>query len=129
MYALSAAAGATGHALPPRRAFDRAVRAVHAAVPGNWLEDRMAGRTLMEPSTCIGGHGLPRGHTAQRAGENGFQFDGWHWEASMCAEVSASPRPARAARPARPARSEEHTSELQSLMRISYAGCGLQKTM
>src|SRR3546814_7464922 len=90
MYALSAAAGAAGHALLHRRAFDRAVRAVHAAVPGNWLEDRMAGRTLMEPSTCIGGHGLPRGHTAQRAGAKGF-------------------------------RSEEHTSELQSLMSISYA--------
>src|SRR3546814_7896196 len=30
-------------------------------------------------------------------------------------------------RPARPARSEEHTSELQSLMRISYAVFGLKK--
>src|SRR3546814_2159141 len=30
-------------------------------------------------------------------------------------------------RPARPARSEEHTSELQSLMRISYADFCLQK--
>src|SRR3546814_2418097 len=41
---------------------------------------------------------------------------------------SAAPRPdaARRASFARP-RSEEHTSELQSLMRISYAGFCLQK--
>src|SRR3546814_17637284 len=85
--ALSAAAGAAGHALLHWRAFDRAVRAVHAAVPGKWLEDRMAGRTLMEPTTCNGGHGIPRGHTAQPAGEQGFQFAGAHWEDLKCGEV------------------------------------------
>src|SRR3546814_13066786 len=88
--ALSAAAGAAGHALLHWRAFDRAVRAVHAAVPGKWLEDRMAGRTLMDPPTCIGGHGLPRGPHAHRAGDNGFQFHGLHWEASMCVDIGIS---------------------------------------
>src|SRR3546814_18211404 len=39
-------------------------------------------------------------------------------------EGEARPRDARAARPAR---SEEHTSELQSLMRISYAVFCLKK--
>src|SRR3546814_18416718 len=79
--ALSAAAGAAGHALLHRRAFDRAVRAVHAAVPGKWLHDPMAGRALMEPPACIGGHGRPRGHAAQWGGENGFPFDGGQWVA------------------------------------------------
>src|SRR3546814_9469298 len=74
--AFSAAAGAAGHALLHWRAFERAVRAVHAAVSGKWLEDRMAGSTLMALPTCIGGHGLTRGHTAPRAGENGFQLHG-----------------------------------------------------
>src|SRR3546814_9059391 len=35
--------------------------------------------------------------------------------------------PAEQRREALQARSEEHTSELQSLMRISYAGCCLKK--
>src|SRR3546814_2752192 len=39
---------------------------------------------------------------------------------------SASSAPARAWRAVAPARSEEHTSELQSLMRISYAVFCLQ---
>src|SRR3546814_1080604 len=74
--ALSAAAGAAGHDLLHRRAFDRAVRAVHAAVPGKWLHDPMAGRALKEPTACLGGHGLPRGHADKGAGEKGFQFEG-----------------------------------------------------
>src|SRR3546814_16103907 len=66
--ALSAAAGAAGPALLHWRAFDRAVRAVHEAVPGKWRGDRMAGRTLMDTPQCIGRHGPPRQNTPQRAG-------------------------------------------------------------
>src|SRR3546814_4802217 len=40
---------------------------------------------------------------------------------------SAGGHPARGDRPRRPMRSEEHTSELQSLMRISYAVFCLKK--
>src|SRR3546814_1710401 len=40
---------------------------------------------------------------------------------------AATARPADTCRNARPARSEEHTSELQSLMRISYAVFCLKK--
>src|SRR3546814_19620438 len=74
--ALSAAAGAAGHALLHRRAFDRAVRAVHAAVPGKWLHDPMAGRALMAPPAGIGGHGLPRGHAAPWGGEKDLERKG-----------------------------------------------------
>src|SRR3546814_2836612 len=44
-------------------------------------------------------------------------------------EEESRPRPeeARGSRRPAPARSEEHTSELQSLMRISYAVFGLKK--
>src|SRR3546814_3877276 len=43
-----------------------------------------------------------------------------HWEGLMAADGRAPP-------PFRPGRSEEHTSELQSLMRISYAVFCLKK--
>src|SRR3546814_10700044 len=47
---------------------------------------------------------------------------------SAAASASRSPRPASPAAPASPPpRSEEHTSELQSLMRISYAVFCLKK--
>src|SRR3546814_14003614 len=74
--ALSAAAGAAGHALLHRRAFDRAVRTVHAAFPGKWLHDPMSGPARLDPPACIGGHGLPRGHAASRHSAHGSQFEG-----------------------------------------------------
>src|SRR3546814_6819407 len=43
--------------------------------------------------------------------------------------LSHLPPPARSCRPVRPLRSEEHTSELQSLMRISYAVFCLKKNI
>src|SRR3546814_20118396 len=79
--ALSAAAGAAGHALLHRRAFDRAVRAVHASVPGKWLHDPTAGRALIEPPACICWHGITSGHAATGAGENALQFEGCNGEA------------------------------------------------
>src|SRR3546814_6661146 len=53
---------------------------------------------------------------------------GWHDVAeSGRSNVTCAARRARAARGARSRRSEEHTSELQSLMRISYAVFCLKK--
>src|SRR3546814_986156 len=50
--------------------------------------------------------------------------DGWHDQAPP---ISPAPHPADSGRPRPCARSEEHTSELQSLMRISYAVFCLKK--
>src|SRR3546814_6253135 len=50
-------------------------------------------------------------------------LDAW----SCFSEGRASPAPTKAADPTSDARSEEHTSELQSLMRISYAVFCLKK--
>src|SRR3546814_11469445 len=72
--ALSAAAGAAGHVLLHWRAFDRAVRAVHAAVPGKWLDDRIADRPQMDPPEDTGWPGFPRGHNAKRGGGKGAQL-------------------------------------------------------
>src|SRR3546814_2057824 len=44
-----------------------------------------------------------------------------------CPAISENPRRCRPSRPVRANRSEEHTSELQSLMRISYAVFCLKK--
>src|SRR3546814_19446793 len=54
------------------------------------------------------------------------------WQAAQCDRANAMPRfaavfSARSATPTGFARSEEHTSELQSLMRISYAVFCLKK--
>src|SRR3546814_7154498 len=48
---------------------------------------------------------------------------GWRWELGVCGS-SPSPCPSQLSAPLR---SEEHTSELQSLMRISYAVFCLNK--
>src|SRR3546814_8127707 len=53
----------------------------------------------------------------------GADYGARHAATATAAEAAATARPATAA-----ARSEEHTSELQSLMRISYAVFCLQKT-
>src|SRR3546814_2176879 len=50
-----------------------------------------------------------------------------HGSGSAPSLVSPSGAPLRATRPSRLRRSEEHTSELQSLMRISYAVFCLKK--
>src|SRR3546814_3936368 len=51
------------------------------------------------------------------------------WRRGRCGTVGQSGPPGKAAAaPAEGCRSEEHTSELQSLMRISYAVFCLQKT-
>src|SRR3546814_18840602 len=81
--ALSAATGAAGHALLHWRAFARAVRAVHTAVPGKLLDDLMSGRTILEPPTSYAGNVTPRCHPAQRAVEHGITFDGSPWCAPM----------------------------------------------
>src|SRR3546814_8671085 len=58
---------------------------------------------------------------ASRSAER--MIDGFMW----CAPVRESPRDGSGRRPGTRRRSEEHTSELQSLMRISYAVFCLKK--
>src|SRR3546814_9352300 len=75
--------------------------------------------------------GMERG--AAMAGEGRRAKTGWAGVAAIAALALAGcgdggvagPEDARAADPA--SRSEEHTAELQSLMRISYAGFCLEK--
>src|SRR3546814_11732895 len=60
-------------------------------------------------------------------GRHGFDVHRGEAVAAQLRLVSANPRPVRARRGAAHPRSEEHTSELQSLMRISYAVFCLKK--
>src|SRR3546814_4273449 len=73
---------------------------------------------------------------AGRSCEAAIQNDIWAKGSPACRSRAAKPSSCQVARPTvrrvnqpsmRPARSEEHTSELQSLMRISYAVFCLQK--
>src|SRR3546814_13759911 len=61
----------------------------------------------------------------------GTTTQAWHLHADGRLDPAASTEPAAALEyaydPAQPVRSEEHTSELQSLMRISYAVFCLKK--
>src|SRR3546814_9917277 len=68
--------------------------------------------------------------TLFRSPDDGVVQRNGHGERSGCAVGSTSPKLARQLSQARdelPSRSEEHTSELQSLMRISYAVFCLKK--
>src|SRR3546814_5207423 len=71
------------------------------------------------------------GDIGATGGALGGLHQGWRHDRRRPARMAADPVPAqrvdRADRPARRVRSEEHTSELQSLMRISYAVFCLKK--
>src|SRR3546814_6623081 len=66
---------------------------------------------------CVAGDRRPAHRHRHRAGR---RDDGGRTEAARAATIRSSPA-------SRPRRSEEHTSELQSLMRISYAVFCLKK--
>src|SRR3546814_2175235 len=86
----------------PRRTWDRAVRAEHAAVTRLGPKHGATAGTVVEPLAGVGRHRLGGRTATERAGDRRL---GHHHRRSLLA----------------PTRSEEHTSELQSLMRISYA--------
>src|SRR3546814_7201886 len=65
-----------------------------------------------------GGRGGGRGQPLNADGDTGHGWSGWHDQPVRHDEQGIRPVPAQAAQNA--PRSEEHTSELQSLMRISY---------
>src|SRR3546814_1943722 len=69
-----------------------------------------------------GGHVRVHGHAPRRPAAGG-PASGWWWPSA----ARPSSWAARGARPSTAARSEEHTSELQSLMRTSYAVFCLKK--
>src|SRR3546814_3223572 len=71
--------------------------------------------------------GVPTIHSASKALESGRVANAGHWLANrkIIGHVRAKHAQHRLA--GRPCRSEEHTSELQSLMRISYAVFCLKK--
>src|SRR3546814_9268650 len=81
---------------------------------------RSCRNTPSRRSTCARRH---RG-SSRRADRSGRAPAAAGWRPARCA-AAAPPPPARGSPPA--ARSEEHTSELQSLMRISYAVFCLKK--
>src|SRR3546814_3690127 len=99
----------------------------------DWSSDVCSSDLLVEPDRHIGR--AIRRRTRQRERQKG-RFNHSHKRKSPASSqrtrprhrCSGSSRPHRArARATRLARSEEHTSELQSLMRISYAVFCLQK--
>src|SRR3546814_1105763 len=88
-------------------------------------EDSIAFGAFGNPGIAIGGGGKALGvEAAFRAGRHDHRVLGalcLHQPQDLGAEIVAPVGPAK------PARSEEHTSELQSLMRISYAVFCLKK--
>src|SRR3546814_3276551 len=97
----------------------------------------MAGRAALEDLLAAGGIARSRGRRGQRQRQGGGRNEFKKLRHSQpphplsrtrsgyrCCDRSSS-RPGR--RAARLSRSEEHTSELQSLMRISYAVFCLKK--
>src|SRR3546814_9670362 len=91
-------------------------------------QDSLAGgEPLIAPIACL----------PQRAGTDAARFDnGFHQQVAYCAASLPTPKPAITVCDTEQSgngavqgdlRSEEHTSELQSLMRISYAVFCLKK--
>src|SRR3546814_4809793 len=78
--------------------------------------------TLFRSAVGLGDYGRPAGFMER-------QVRRWtgQWEASRTHEVAEIDELARRLTKGVPGRSEEHTSELQSLMRISYAVFCLKK--
>src|SRR3546814_8551556 len=73
------------------------------------------------------GEALPEGHPAAGKGQVEDQATAYLCRGTVCSLPMTDPAKLAAALDAGAKRSEEHTSELQSLMRISYAVLCLQK--
>src|SRR3546814_1376274 len=87
--------------------------------PGRLLRPFFA---LRKMSKIVPGHGLVRGSTGTTPGESDEGHDRTRHSAQ-----GTQPRPVGGRAAQYHSRSEEHTSELQSLMRISYAVFCLKK--
>jgi len=70
--------GATGFMLLDRRAFNRAVRAKHAAIPFLWLEQDSAGFAFIEKQASIGRHDFCFGMSTVWAGYRRVKNYGTH---------------------------------------------------
>src|SRR3546814_2884173 len=90
--------------------------------PGSTRTDTLFPYTSLCRS-ADGGPRHPRRHRQHRLGERGDRADG----AGRLQRVEGRGEPAHQDDGGRTRRSEEHTSELQSLMRISYAVFCLKK--